>query len=145
MRKGMTITAAAAIFFGSIAAAAPSWADTAIKVVEDGEGGGAMSIKLDPPTVKAGPAIFQVKNDAMTEVHEMVVVKLKSPDQVIPFNKAKHRVTEGKLKSMGEVSDLKPGASGTLKVNLKPGTYLLLCNIKGHYEAGMQSKLTVTP
>ena len=145
MRKGMTIAAAAAICLGSIVTAAPSWADTAIKVVEDGEGGGAMSIKLDPPTVKAGPVIFQVKNDAMTEEHEMVVVKLKSPDQVIPFNKAKHRVTESKLKSMGEVSDLKPGASGTLKVNLKPGTYLLLCNIKGHYEAGMQSKLTVTP
>lgn len=54
-------------------------ATTVINVTEDGEGGGAMSLKLDPPTVKAGPATFAVHNDAMTEQHEMVVVRLKSP------------------------------------------------------------------
>jgi uncharacterized cupredoxin-like copper-binding protein len=123
-----------------------SWAaDTVIKVVESGEGGGAMSLKLDPASVAAGPAVFKVTNDAATEQHEMVVVRLKSADQKIPLNTKKHRINEDKLKSMGEVSDLKPGASGELKVDLKAGTYLVFCNIKGHYEAGMVSKLTVTP
>jgi uncharacterized cupredoxin-like copper-binding protein len=27
---------------------------------------------------------------------------------------------------------------------LKPGTYELMCNVKGHYEAGMHTVLTVT-
>jgi uncharacterized cupredoxin-like copper-binding protein len=74
----------------------------------------------------------------------MVLVKLKSADEKIPLNTAKHRVDEKQLKSLGEVADLKPGGDGQLKAKLTPGTYLLLCNIKGHYEAGMQAKLTVT-
>ena len=123
----------------------PAWAASTIKVVESGEGGGAMSLKLDPATVKAGPAVFSIANKSLTEEHEMIVVRLKSVDQTIPMIKGKDRVDEDKLDSLGEVEDLKPGASGELKADLKPGTYLLLCNIKGHYQAGMGSKLVVTP
>jgi uncharacterized cupredoxin-like copper-binding protein len=139
----IALVVAASSAFGFLAS--PSFASTTIKVVESGEGGGAMSIALDPPTAKAGPVTFQVHNDAISEEHEMVVVKLKSPDQKVPFNARKDRVDERKLKSMGEVSDLKPSANGSLNVNLKAGTYLLLCNIKGHYSAGMHAQLVVLP
>lgn len=137
--------AAAATLAAITAGASPGWAATTINVVENGEGGGPMTLKLEPQSVKAGEAVFSVKNDAASEEHEMIVVRLKSPDQKIPLNAAKHRVNEKKLKSLGEVEDIKPGASGTLTASLKPGTYLVFCNIKGHYEAGMASKLTVTP
>lgn len=123
----------------------PSLAATTVKVVEGGEGGGAMTLKLDPASVKPGSVTFAVHNDAVSEEHEMVLVKLKSASQKIPFNTKKDRVDEKRLKSMGEVSDLKPGADGELTVDLKSGTYLLLCNIKGHYSAGMHSLLTVAP
>ena len=123
---------------------APAFAATTIKVTEGGEGGGPMTLVMDQTTVKAGEAVFHVHNDAMSEQHEMVLVKLKSADEKIPLNTAKHRVDEKQLKSLGEVADLKPGGDGQLKAKLTPGTYLLLCNIKGHYEAGMQAKLTVT-
>lgn len=122
--------------------AAPSFAATTVKVIEDGEGGGAMSLTVDQPTVKAGDVVFQVHNDAMTEEHEMVLVKLKSINQEVAVQQGKHRVDEHQLKSLGEVSELKPGADGSLKAKLTPGAYLLLCNIKGHYEAGMHATLT---
>lgn len=123
----------------------PALAAATVKVIESGEGGGAMTLKLDPPTANPGAVTFNVHNDAVTEEHEMVLVKLKSADQKIPFNAKKDRVDEKRLKSLGEVSELKPGADGKLTVDLKAGTYLLLCNIKGHYSAGMHGLLTVSP
>jgi len=123
----------------------PAWAASTVKVIESGEGGGTMSLKLDPATVKAGPATFRVTNEASTEEHEMIVVRLRSADQKGPMIKGKDRVNEDKLHSSGEVQDLKAGAGGELTADLKPGTYLVFCNIKGHYRAGMHSKLVVTP
>ncbi len=141
----LNMHAAAFAVAATVALAAPAFAASSVDVVEAGEGGGAMSLKLEPQTVKAGEVTFNLKNDAMSEEHEMIVVRLKTPDQAIPFNAKKDRVDENKLKSLGEIGDIKPGATGTMTAKLKAGTYLVFCNIKGHYKAGMSSKLTVTP
>ncbi|MBP2549459.1 putative cupredoxin-like copper-binding protein [Neorhizobium galegae] len=129
----------------SLTLSTEAFAASTIMVKEDGEAGGPMTISLDHASVPAGDVIFKVHNDALSEEHEMVLVKLKSADETVPVNAAKHRVDESKLKSLGEVADLKAGKDGQLKVKLAPGNYLLLCNIKGHFEAGMKAKLTVTP
>ena len=47
------------------------------------------------------------------------------------------------MHSLGEITDLKPGAHGKLTLNLKPGSYLLICNEPGHYKAGMTAPLLV--
>lgn len=123
-----------------------AWADTTVHVSLVGEDADQMmSVKLDASTIKAGPVTFDVTNDAATAMHEMVLVPVKAPGAPLPLTKAKHRVNERGLHSLGEVSDLQPGQHGTLKVRLKPGASEVFCNIKGHYEAGMVASLTVTP
>jgi uncharacterized cupredoxin-like copper-binding protein len=134
-----TLAAAAVLMMAS-----QSFAASTVKVTEGGEGGGPMTLTLDKSTITAGETTFLVHNDAMSEEHEMVLVKLKSPNQKIEVVASKNRIDEKKLKSMGEVSELKPGANGELKAKLSPGSYVLLCNIKGHYQAGMHATLTVT-
>lgn len=123
--------------------AKPAAALQVIKVSLAGEADNPMSIKLDMAQAKAGTVEFDVTNDAIGTDHEVVLVKLKKPDQKIAVDPTKDRIDEGKLKSMGEVAGLKPGASGTLKVKLAAGDYLLLCNHKSHYHMGMYTPFTV--
>jgi len=126
------------------ASSLPAFADATVNVDLTGEAGDKMGMKLDHDTVPAGKITFIVKNDAMATDHEMVVVRLKHKNDEIPMIKGKHRVDEDKLKSMGEVEGLEPGKTGEMSADLKAGDYLLLCNLKGHFEAGMTSHFTVT-
>ncbi|WP_245474327.1 sulfocyanin-like copper-binding protein [Mesorhizobium sp. M2A.F.Ca.ET.042.01.1.1] len=67
------------------------------------------------------------------------------PTASLPYIDAENRVDEDKAGDKGEVSELDPGASGTLTVDLKPGKYVLICNVPGHFATGMWTEFTVKP
>ncbi|CAB4897648.1 unannotated protein [freshwater metagenome] len=46
--------------------------------------------------------------------------------------------------TVGEVSELDAGKTGTVTLDLKPGKYVLVCNIEKHYAQGMRAAFTVT-
>jgi len=142
-RTGMAVTTLALL--GMVASSA-AWAlvMSAINVSLTGEGTGKMGMALDQDKVQEGRVTFIVKNDATSETHELLVVKVASADAELPYDAAKDHVNEAKVTKLGEVSNLKPGASKMLTLELTPGTYKLLCNIKGHYMAGMSALVTVT-
>jgi uncharacterized cupredoxin-like copper-binding protein len=127
-----------------LSATAVAWADATIRVSLTGERDAKMGVHLDVNTIKAGNVVFVVANDATKTSHEMILVKLKAKGEQLPVDPAKHRINEKQIHLLGEVANLKPGASGQLKVSVGAGDYLLICNIKGHYEAGMAAALTVT-
>ncbi|KRB18295.1 MULTISPECIES: sulfocyanin-like copper-binding protein [Mesorhizobium] len=104
-----------------------------------------MGIKASPGAVKAGKVTFNVKNDSKDTVHEMIVMYLADPRKPLPYVEAENRVDEDKAGDKGEVSELDPGKSGTLTVELKAGKYLLICNVPGHFGAGMWTEFTVDP
>jgi uncharacterized cupredoxin-like copper-binding protein len=54
-----------------------------------------------------------------------------------------NKVDEEGSVHLGEVSELDPGKSGTLTVDVKPGKYILYCNITGHYMSGMWTLIDV--
>ncbi|WP_182083963.1 sulfocyanin-like copper-binding protein [Aureimonas sp. ME7] len=140
--RQLSLPIAAAAF--ALLSAYPALAAETVSVELLGERGGAMSIKLDKSSVPAGEVTFQVANVAKNTPHEMVVVKVDKAGQRLEVDRATNRVDESKLDSKGEVSNLKAGQDGTLTVNLAPGSYELICNLKGHVMAGMVVSFTVT-
>lgn len=103
-----------------------------------------MGVKATPASAPAGIVSFEVANTSKDTVHEMIVMYLADPAQALPYVVADSKVDEDKAGDKGEVSELDPGKSGTLTVALKPGKYILICNVAGHFMAGMWTSFEVT-
>jgi uncharacterized cupredoxin-like copper-binding protein len=95
-------------------------------------------IRPSQATVPAGKVTFAAKN-AGDEEHEMVVVRT---------DKAAGSLAGGKDEAseagaVGEIPEFDAGRTERKAFNLKPGRYVLLCNVPGHYKAGMYTTFTV--
>jgi len=102
-----------------------------------------MGIKLSTKSVKAGEVTFRVTNDSKDTIHEMVVAPVNGADDPLPYIANENEVDEDAAGHLGEVGETDPGGSGSLTLTLKPGTYVLFCNVPGHYMGGMWTTLTV--
>jgi uncharacterized cupredoxin-like copper-binding protein len=102
-------------------------------------------IRVDQPTVKTGAVTFDVTNWSASVLHEMLVISVDNPNAPLFYDYYQARVPEDQVKVLGEVADLEPNASKTLELTLAPGSYLLICNVPGHYASGMVAALNVTP
>lgn len=68
---------------------------------------------------------------------------VKDENATLPYIAGENRVDEEAAGDLGEVADLDAGKSGSLTLDLRPGIYVLVCNIPGHFMAGMWTTLTV--
>ena len=132
----------------ALAAAPAAHANGAVNVTlrdaTDGSSVSQMEMTATPGSVKSGRITIHATNKSQGLVHEVIVVPAPSNGASLPYDAATGRVNEGRIADLGEVSDLAPGKSGSLTLNLKPGSYLLVCNQANHYKAGMWTRLTVT-
>lgn len=146
----------------TVAMAAPGWAHNSVVRVklwdkgadapmatDLGMGMGAnkakatMGLKVSKTRVKAGKVTFDVTNTSKDNVHEMVVAAIKGKNAELPYSASDSRVEENRIADLGEVSELQPGKSGSVTLDLKPGKYVLFCNVPGHYMDGMWKVITV--
>jgi len=97
-----------------------------------------MAFTVDPPSAKAGNVTFDLSNDG-TVPHEMVVIKTRTKAGDLPVDSA---VKASEAGSLGE-AEVEPGATDELTLKLAAGRYALICNLPGHYAAGMYSDFTV--
>lgn len=104
-----------------------------------------MGITLDQQTVPAGKVTFAAINDSKSIIHEMLVAPVPEGKTELPYIVDENRVDEEAAHYLGEVSELDPGKSGELTVELEAGTYVVFCNVPGHFISGMWTLLTVTP
>lgn len=106
---------------------------------------GLMSVRIDQNAIKAGPVTFEVTNWSRGIVHEMKVVPVDNANAPLPYDFGRQIVPEEQIKVLGGSDALEPNGSQTIEIALKPGVYLLMCNLPGHYAAGMVTALTVSP
>jgi uncharacterized cupredoxin-like copper-binding protein len=101
-----------------------------------------MYMNLDQTTVPAGTVTFTVANEGVKK-HEFVIL---STDVMAADMKveASDEVNEDAFDAVDEIGDLPAGDTATLTVDLAPGHYALICNLKGHVRMGMYSDITVT-
>jgi uncharacterized cupredoxin-like copper-binding protein len=99
-----------------------------------------MKFVLTADSAPAGDVTFAVDNVGGVK-HEMVVVR--TDKAASDLGKSNGEADESG--AVGEVGadKLGPGDSATLKLNLKAGHYALICNLPGHYAAGMYKDFTV--
>ena len=110
-----------------------------------------MSITLSQDYAPAGKVTFLITN-AGTMGHEMVVLKTDQPAdsfKITGFEGEPDRFNEDAkgLTNVGETGDpaMKPGTSMMLTIDMAQGHYAIVCNLNGHYAAGMHQDFWVTP
>jgi uncharacterized cupredoxin-like copper-binding protein len=140
-------TLCAVALFASCAASAASPAQSLGIKLQDTSTDPAiahMKIVIDHDALKPGRVTFEAENQSKTLMHEVLIARDVGAGE-LPFNAKANRVIESRVRRLGEISNLAPGKSGKLSLNLKAGKYLLFCNQPGHYKDGMVTKLTIAP
>ena len=143
MRRPKMAWGALIVFF-ALGAAACSGGSTSKNTPSGGSGSriqvslSEFKIKPTATTASSGSVTFMVTNDGKA-THEFVVLRTDKAAGALP-------VTGGKASeagNVGETGDLAPGESKTVTLDLKPGDYDFICNLPGHYMAGMHRGFVV--
>ena len=103
-----------------------------------------MAIRTDTTSVRSGPVRFDITNWSRDIRHDLQIVALEDPDQLIPYDIDRGKIPDNELNTVARIEVLKPDEHTAIDVDLAPGDYLLICNIEGHYLSGMLAPLTVT-
>lgn len=125
-----------------------SEADASAATTTPAAGGADLEVAMNeyayvPPAAKttAGPVNVSAPNDGALP-HELVIAKTNADPSKLPTT-SDGSVDEDALDVPGEVPEVGAGETGTATIDLKPGKYVMFCNIPGHYAAGMYGTLTV--
>ncbi|MGZ4110543.1 MAG: sulfocyanin-like copper-binding protein, partial [Actinomycetota bacterium] len=123
---------------------------TPVQVGLDDSSSTQMSITLSSTTAPEGQVAFIVTNESTDMKHELVGFQTKTPAgayAITGFEGDPNRIDEdtaGKV-VIDSGAALAPGATKVLTADLSAGHYALVCNLSGHYKAGMHVDFWVTP
>jgi uncharacterized cupredoxin-like copper-binding protein len=100
--------------------------------------------RIDPflNAVPRGPVKITVLNRGDKE-HELLVVKSRGGAPPVKGGRVDEDALESRHRIIGEISEVSAGRSASKTFVLRAGSYYLLCNVPGHYRAGMRATLIV--
>ena len=130
MERAIAMAAAAVLLVSACGGSAESGGPSKVTLTL-----GDFTIQASPASVPAGKITFTAKNVGKID-HEVAVIKTDLAHDKLPprANDPKKVAEDGNL---GEIEDIAPGASKDLTLDLKPGKYVLICNVESHYASGM--------
>ena len=100
------------------------------------------AIAIDPTEIAGGEVTFSISNEG-PGAHEFVVIETDDAPGDLPVEDGE--VTEDGLNVIGEAEDIAPSTSADpLTLTLPAGDYVIICNLPGHYQQGMNVGLKVT-
>jgi hypothetical protein len=129
---GMVAVASLLVMGACSGAASPDQGTTVQVTARD------FKFELARSTAPAGGVVFDIDNLGPS-THELIVVGTALPADGLPLRPDGLTVDEGSplLRSIGENGEIGLGDRRTLALQLLPGSYVLFCNLEGHYLGGM--------
>ena len=100
------------------------------------------AVSVDASSAMAGEVSFTVANEG-TIGHEFLVVKTDIELGKIPLDGDHFPEPADGLEVIDEIGEFPKGTTETLTLMLEPGKYQLVCNLPGHYAAGMHAGFEV--
>jgi uncharacterized cupredoxin-like copper-binding protein len=96
------------------------------------------AFKPEALAARAGKLRVTAKNDGTAE-HELILIRTSRAPNAL--RTAGGRAAEAG--AVGEIPEQPPRKSASHTFVLKPGAYVYICNVPGHYASGMRGTLTV--
>jgi hypothetical protein len=95
--------------------------------------------------VPSGYVTFRIHN-AGPSTHEFIVDRTDVAADALPLRVNGLTVNEDskKVHAAGELGAIRLDSTRDLTLRLKPGNYVLYCNLEGHYRGGMYANIEVT-
>lgn len=141
-------TRVAAVALALLGAAACSSSSSASSSSAGGTSSGGVSatekdfeIDLASSTAPVGSVTFNISNEGPS-THEFVIIKTDDAPDALPTKNGE--VNEDGLNVVDEQEDIAPSTTATITTNLDAGSYVIICNVPGHYQLGMHTAFTAS-
>ena len=134
-RRPLALLVGLAVTIAACAAASetiPADVDVAVRMQD-------YRVLLSVDTVKPGTVRFGVKNEGGME-HSFELIKTDLPFDKLPTTGDAKAREDGLVK---QVKSLGVGKVSVVTADLAAGSYVIICNVAGHYQLGMRAALTV--
>ncbi|MCH7578655.1 MAG: hypothetical protein IIB22_00225 [Chloroflexi bacterium] len=99
-------------------------------------------VSASPDSIPAGEITFAVSNEGNIG-HNLRIIKTDLPADALPLDSTGLAVDEGAVNVVAQSPELRSGETDEIITTLEAGSYVLICNIAGHYDAGMNAAFTV--
>jgi uncharacterized cupredoxin-like copper-binding protein len=101
------------------------------------------SVATSAESAPAGSVMFRVANTGAGE-HQLLVIRSDAAPGALPRTPDGEQVDEAQVELLAKVDAIAVGQTEELTVELPAGSYVLICNVPKHYEAGMQRAWTAS-